>query len=85
MNDGFHYHPAALAEVDEATEYYREESPGLAERFLDFLDRAIDLIVAEPMIGYPVRGGCRRKNFTRFPYALIYRIMGDEEIEIVAR
>jgi plasmid stabilization system protein ParE len=79
----FRYHPAARAEARRAVEFYRAESVRIAEQFLGFLDDAIQLVVSQPLIGHPVRGGCRRKVFTRFPYSLIYRFI-DGEIQIVA-
>lgn len=83
MSFGFRYHPAARAEARRAVEFYRAESVGVAEQFLGFLDRAIELVVAEPLIGHPVQGGCRKKVFTQFPYSLIYRFI-EGEIQIVA-
>jgi plasmid stabilization system protein ParE len=64
-------------------EFYRAESLGVAEQFVGFLDDAIKLVLSEPLIGHPVRSGCRRTVFTRFPYSLIYRFINGE-IEIVA-
>lgn len=83
MTRGFRYHPHARAEVVRAVKFYRAESPQAAEQFVAFLDDAIQLVLSEPLIGHPFRGGCRRKVFTRFPYSLIYRFL-EGEIQIVA-
>lgn len=83
MSRGFRYHPAARAEAKRAVEFYRAQSLGVAERFVEFLDEAVKLVLSEPLIGHPVRGGCRRTVFKRFPYSLIYRFV-EGEIQIVA-
>lgn len=83
MSRVYWYHPAARAEVRRALKFYQKESLQAAEDFVAFLDDAIELVVSEPLIGHPFRGGCRRKVFTQFPYSLIYRLVGDD-IQIVA-
>lgn len=83
MSRGVHYHPAARADARRAVEFYRAESARLAEQFVTFLEAAIQLVVSEPLIGHLVHGGCRRTVFTRFPYALIYRLVAGE-IQIIA-
>jgi toxin ParE1/3/4 len=83
VNRGFGYHPAARAEARRAVEFYRGQSLVIAEQFVGFLDDAIQLILSEPLIGHPVRAGCRKKVFTRFPYSLVYRFVASE-IQIVA-
>jgi plasmid stabilization system protein ParE len=42
------FHPAALAEAEAATEWYRQRSERAAARFLDELDRAIQQISSDP-------------------------------------
>lgn len=83
MSLAFRYHPAARAEARRAVKFYRNDSAAVAERFVDFLDSAIQLVVTDPLIGHPAKGGCRQKVFTIFPYTLIYRSVEDE-IQIVA-
>jgi toxin ParE1/3/4 len=80
---GFRYHPAARAEARRAVEFYRKHSAAVAERFVDFLENAIQLVIDDPLIGHPAKAGCRQKVFTIFPYTLIYRLV-DEELQIVA-
>jgi plasmid stabilization system protein ParE len=42
------FHPAALQDAEEAAGWYAERSARAAVRFLDELDRLIDLIVISP-------------------------------------
>ena len=76
-------HPEALAEARETYLWYRERSPGAAELFIAELDHAIDSISEAPHRWPPYLHGTRRFLLHRFPYAVIYRELG-EKTQIVA-
>ena len=77
------FHPEAESEMNEAVDYLNGESEGLGEIFLDDIQRAIDLITSHPEIASIVKGRARRKLLRRFPYSLIYSVVG-EDIRILA-
>jgi toxin ParE1/3/4 len=79
----FRFRPEALAEFEEAVDYYLELSPEVASKFVDAFEAAIDFIRANPQAAMRVRADIRRWNLRRFPYALIFR-RDDDVIEIIA-
>ena len=71
-------HPAAVAEVQNAYDYYLEKDPTVAEDFLTLLDRSLELLTKLPE-RYPTSNhGTRRMLLKRFPYQLIYQVREDE-------
>jgi plasmid stabilization system protein ParE len=79
----FRFCPEALAEFEEAVDYYLELSPEAASRFVDAFEAAVEFARANPRAVVRVRGEVRRWNLRRFPYALIFRSV-DDVIEILA-
>jgi plasmid stabilization system protein ParE len=69
-------HPAALAELISAIDWYRQRNQSAAVNFTAELDRAIDLIATSPA-RWP-RGEHRTRKFVlqRFPFAIVYREKG---------
>ena len=67
-------HPGARADLAEGRDWYGERSILAAERFLDEVDRAVDLILEAPERWPPVRLGMRRFVMTSFPYSIVYRV-----------
>jgi plasmid stabilization system protein ParE len=77
------FHPAALAEAEAATEWYRRRSERAAARFLDELDRAIEQISSDPN-RFPIfEFGTRRMLLRRFPYFVVFRETATR-LEVVA-
>jgi toxin ParE1/3/4 len=77
------FHPLAERELNEAAAYYDLERPGLGAVFLAEAERSTRLVVGHPHAAPAVRGTIRRCLLRRFPYALLYRIRG-QEIRILA-
>lgn len=77
------FHPAALAELEEASQYYGLESEALRTRFVESVEAATKELRRFPQIGLLVREEHRRQLVRGFPYSLIYRIVSDE-LRIVA-
>jgi len=79
----FRFHPAAEVELDEAARWYEERRDGLGLEFLS----VVRLKIAE-LLGAPERWrlvkGSRRVLLGRFPYAIVYREVSDDELEIIA-
>jgi toxin ParE1/3/4 len=69
-------HPAALAELISAIDWYRQRNQSAAVNFTAELDRAIDLIAASPARWPQGEHGTRRFVLQRFPFAIVYREKG---------
>jgi plasmid stabilization system protein ParE len=72
------FNSLAEAELREAVHYYESEAPGLGRRFLSGVEFALAEVLNHPLTGSPLRGDVRRKSVVRFPYQLLYRVVGDE-------
>jgi toxin ParE1/3/4 len=66
-------HPAALAEVQAAAEWYQRRSERAASRFLDEIDWAISQISSAPNRFPSFEFGTRRTLLRRFPYFIVFR------------
>ena len=73
----------AQIELDEAIEYYNDESPGLGGKFLSEVLNALDRIGEFPNAWHPCSERTRRCQTRRFPYGIIYQIR-ETEILVVA-
>jgi plasmid stabilization system protein ParE len=77
------FHPEAVADAREARLWYAEIDPRLADDFVAQLDLAIARIATSPLT-WPTSGlRTRRYLMHRFPYAIIYRVHG-EEVQVLA-
>ncbi len=78
------FNPAALAEAEEATRWYRANGGITPSRaFALELKRVINLAIQQPGGGSPGLGGTSRLYLKRFPYTLVFRIEGDS-VRIIA-
>jgi len=69
-------HPAALAELKSAVEWYLERSEPAADEFVAEVDRAIALVIESPR-RWPIgEYNTRRFVLQRFPFAIVYREKG---------
>jgi plasmid stabilization system protein ParE len=73
--------PPALAELQDAADHYALHG-GLGHEFITEFERIINLILANPRLGTPMRGA-RRYFMSRFPYGVIYQVTADE-LRIIA-
>ena len=76
-------HPAALAELEAATEWYRARSERAFEGFLKEIDKTIEQIARDPSRFAPFDFGTRRALLRRFPYVIVFR-QTPSQLEIVA-
>ena len=74
---------AAREELLASAVYLEQQEPGLGDRFLDFVNRALLLIERHPQAWSPIGRGLRCCRLAVFRYGLIYRIRAGQ-IEIVA-
>ena len=73
MQRSVRFHPAALQDADEAAAWYAERSLRAAVRFLDELDRLIDVIAVSPDRFQSFDADLRRAVFRRFPFYIVFR------------
>jgi plasmid stabilization system protein ParE len=76
--------PPALGELHDAAAFYTESANielGLA--FVAEFERTVDVILANPTLGFIFRGNRRRYLLRRFPYSVIYQI-GSDELRVIA-
>ena len=65
-------HPSALAELKPSISWYLEQNEASADKFVEEIDRAIDLVLASPR-RWPMSDlNTRKFVLRRFPYAVIY-------------
>ena len=69
----FSFHPAALAEFEEAARHYAGCQPGLDQRFEEAVETAIRRAIDFPLRGTKIDDDVRRVRTPVFPYALIYQ------------
>jgi plasmid stabilization system protein ParE len=79
----FRFHPAAELELNEAAEWYEERTDGLGLAFLGAVRAKIGTVLEAPQ-RWRLVNGSRRVLLGRFPYAVVYREVSPEEIEIIA-
>jgi plasmid stabilization system protein ParE len=66
-------HPAALEEVEAATDWYAERSRRAAEVFLKELERSIRQISERPEQFPEFKCGTKRMTLPKFPYLVVFR------------
>jgi|JI10StandDraft_1071094.scaffolds.fasta_scaffold566182_3 hypothetical protein len=73
----------ALAELDEATQYYERHERDLGESFLTEYGHCLDRISRFPDAWSFASANCRKCLFKRFPYAVVFSVV-DEVILVIA-
>ena len=76
MRHSVRFHPAAVEDAEKAAAWYAERSIRAAIRFLDELDRMVDLIADSPTRFPALDATLRRALFRRFPFYIVFRIDG---------
>jgi toxin ParE1/3/4 len=79
----FRFHPAAEIELNEAASWYAERRDGLGLEFLAAVREKIVSLLDSPK-RWRLVNASRRVLLGRFPYAIVYREVSDEELEIIA-
>lgn len=76
-------HPDADREFTAHALFYERREPGLGRRFIDEIERGIEILVSQPQIGPQLDEEFRCFVLDTFPFSLIYRIE-PEQIWVVA-
>jgi plasmid stabilization system protein ParE len=80
----FTFRAEAADDIGGARAWYEEQRTGLGEDFVDSLEHALDLVQRLPRSFPLVAPEVHRALLRRFPYALYFRLVGSEKIEIIA-
>jgi len=72
--------PAAQAELDDAYLWYEAQTTGLGNRFLAEVVHAFGLIQQFPTAWHPLSANTRRCRLKRFPYGVVYSVVGDDVV-----
>jgi plasmid stabilization system protein ParE len=70
-------HSLALKDLDDACRFYERQQTGLGDYFLDALFSDIDALLLHAGIHIKIFGYHRALSL-RFPYAIYYRVDGDD-------
>jgi plasmid stabilization system protein ParE len=76
------YHPAIAEELEEIRDHYEACSPGLGSDFVDEFERQVLTVAAMPTRWMIASGDVRRSLMKRFPYVILFRIVGEETIRV---
>ena len=71
-------HPEAETELIENASYYEREVEGLGYRFIEDVERGINLLISQPLIGRPFNEQLRSFVLGSFPFSLIYSFEQDK-------
>lgn len=83
MTPRFVFHPAAIAELRDARDWYDGQRTGLGAELGDVID-AMLVRIATNLEAFPeIAAGVRRAVIDRFPYGIFYRQIPDT-IEVLA-
>ena len=77
------FRPHAEAEAVETRDWYEGRRHGLGAEFRAALEETVDRIVSNPFMYPRVHGDTRRAVLERFPYAVYFRLTG-EDIVVLA-
>jgi plasmid stabilization system protein ParE len=72
------FRPEAEADVLETRDWYDGRQSGLGAAFRRALDETVERITNNPLQFQQVRGETRRAILRRFPYAVYFRVAGDD-------
>jgi plasmid stabilization system protein ParE len=71
------FHPLAERELNDAARFYEGQATGLGAKFLNEIHRLLTLLAAYPGLGRPTARPLRTVRARRFPYSLVYQVIGD--------
>lgn len=78
------FHPLAEQELLDAVSYYEGQKLGLGLEYLEEMEHSVNFLIRYPYVGTTVRGSIRRLVLPKFPYSLLYRVLEDNSIRILA-
>ena len=80
----FRFLEPAIAELDEAADFYKDRSLTLGAEFVTEIENAVARILEFPEAWSILSGDIRRCPTRRFPYFLVYSVVDSGEILIIS-
>lgn len=77
-------HPEAVEEVSDAALHYQSADAGISARFLAETYASIEKARSQPLVYRCFDDVFRKVRVTRFPYAMIFRLVGDDRIQVLS-
>lgn len=78
MDRPVRYHPLFDCDVREAAGWYDRRSAGLGDAFVEVVRQCTADVMADPQRFAKSPTGCRYIRLPRFPYVLLFDLLGDE-------
>ena len=78
------FHKDALIELRDSATYLNEQSPEAGDKFIEEVDKCLDLISEFPEAWPRMRGNVRRIVVSRYRYNIFYRIIADGNIQVLS-
>lgn len=78
------FHPEAAREYRDSLNWYAERSRRSAERFEQAIDLVLNQILEKPSRYGQYDDNHREAILTRFPFSMIYRVMPNGDVLIIA-
>ena len=78
------FHPDAKKELAQAVVYYENCQKGLGSEFLEEVYSTIQRVLTFPKAWSTLSVNSRRCLTNRFPYGVIYQIINDNTVRIIA-
>jgi plasmid stabilization system protein ParE len=73
----YEFHPEAEQELYEAASRYESELSDLGLRFVDEVERVIQLLLEQPELGSRLDEAMRHFVLRRFPFSIVYAVLSD--------
>lgn len=78
------FHPDVKEEIQHSFSWYQEQSKGLGYEFIHELEESFSSIQSLPSTWPKMGQHHRRYILSRFPFSVIYKLLPNEEIHVVA-
>lgn len=76
--------PAAREDLRATYAYYAERNPAAADRVIGTILNAANGLAQFPLMGrHGAVPGTRERIVTRYPYKIVYHIVGDDTVEVL--
>ncbi|MDZ7718644.1 MAG: type II toxin-antitoxin system RelE/ParE family toxin [Balneolaceae bacterium] len=77
------YHPATVSDLNKAVRYYNKQRTGLGNELRTEIYKTIERIIENPYRYFVVDKNIRRCLVRRFPYSILFRVVGSDTIRIL--
>ena len=78
------FNKLAAEELQDAAVHYEGERAGLGSEFVDEVEKSLAFVAEFPRVAVREGGSYRRLVVPRFPYYIVYRLVGEDVLRILA-